>query len=183
MTVFYILLVFMVIAAIIAVETKDLLSSVICVGAIGVGNSLMFLFLRAPDIAITQIVVEVLSLIILIRATIARDLTFITGDREFFGTVVSIVIIFIIFMAGIEVLETLPDFGTPIFAKVAGSPSELYIKNGLKETGAANIVASVILDYRGYDTLGEATVLFTSILGATVILRAKSRKLVEEPDK
>lgn len=183
MTIFYILLVFMVIAAIIAVETKDLLSTVICVGAIGIGSSLMFLFLRAPDIAITQIVVEVLSLIILIRATIARDLTFITGDREFFGTVVSIVIIFVIFLAGVEILETLPDFGTPIFAKVTGSPSELYIKNGLKETGAANVVAAIILDYRGYDTLGEATVLFTSILGATVILRAKSRKLVEEPDK
>jgi multicomponent Na+:H+ antiporter subunit B len=183
MTIFYILLVFMVIAAIIAVETKDLLSSIICVGAIGAGGSLMFLFLRAPDIAITQVVVEVLGLILMIRATISRDLTFITGDREFFGTVVSVVIIFVIFLAGVEVLETLPDFGTPIFAKVTGSPSELYIKNGLKETGAANIVASVILDYRGYDTLGEVTVLFTSILGATVILRAKSRKLVEEPDK
>ena len=183
MTIFYLLLIFMIIAAIIAVETKDLLSSVICVGAIGVGSSLMFLFMRAPDIAITQIVVEVLSLIILIRATIARDLTFITGDREFFGTVVSIVIIFVIFMAGIEVLETLSDFGSPVFAKVESSPSKVYLENGLQDTGAANVVAGIILDYRGYDTLGEATVLFTSILGATVILRAKSRKLVEEPDK
>ena len=183
MTVFYLLLVFMVIAAIIAVETKDLLSSVICVGAIGVGGSIMFLFLRAPDIAITQIVVEVLGLIIMIRATISRDLTFITGDREFFGTVVSVVIIFVIFLAGVEVLKTLPDFGTPIFAKVTGSPSQIYVEKGLAETGAANLVSAIILDYRGYDTLGEATVLFTSILGATVILRAKSRKLVEEPDK
>jgi len=183
MTIFYLLLLFMIIAAIIAVETKDLLSSIICVGAIGVGNSIMFLFLRAPDIAITQIVVEVLSLIILIRATISRDLTFITGDREFFGTVVSVVIIFVIFLAGMKVLQTLPDFGTPIFAKVESSPSQVYIEKGLKDTGAANVIAAIILDYRGYDTLGEATVLFTSILGATVILRAKSRKLVEEPDK
>jgi multisubunit Na+/H+ antiporter MnhB subunit len=43
-------------------------------------------------------------------------------------------------------------------------------------------VAGVILDYRGYDTLGEATVLFTSILGATIILRARSRKALGEPD-
>jgi len=183
MTIFYLLLIFMIIAAIIAVETTDLLSSVICVGAIGMGASLMFLFLRAPDIAITQIVVEVLGLIILIRATIARDLTFITGDREFFAVVVSVVIIFIIFLAGVEVFKTLPDFGTPVFAKVDGSPSQTYVANGLADTGAANVVAAIILDYRGYDTLGEATVLFTSILGATVILRAKSRKLVEEPDK
>jgi multisubunit Na+/H+ antiporter MnhB subunit len=183
MTIFYLLLLFMIIAAIIAVETKDLLSSVICVGAIGVGSSLMFLFMCAPDIAITQIVVEVLSLIILIRATIARDLTFITGDREFFGTVVSVVIIFVIFLAGMKVLQTLPDFGTPKFAEVKGSPSQIYIENGLKDTGAANLVSAIILDYRGYDTLGEATVLFTSILGATVILRAQSRKLMDEPDK
>ncbi len=198
MAIFYILLLFMLIAAIIAVETKDLLSSVICVGAIGFGGSLMFLFLRAPDIAITQIVVEVLGLIILIRATISRDLTFITGEREFFGTVVSVVIMLAIFLFGISVFETLPRFGTPAFAKApAGSPMKTYLTEeqdpnqvtstytatGLRDTGAANIVASIILDFRAYDTLGEATVLFTSILGATVILRRKSRKLLEEPDE
>jgi len=182
MAIFYILLIFMVIAAIIAVETKDLLSSVICVGAIGFGGSLMFLFLRAPDIAITQVVVEVLSLIILIRVIISRDLTFIAGEREFFTVVVSVVIIFAIFLAGLKVLDALPNFGTPIFAEVPGSPSQIYIENGLQDTGAANIIAAVILDYRGYDTLGEATVLFTSILGATVILREKARKLLEEPE-
>ena len=180
---FYILLLFMIIAAIIAVETKDLLSSVICVGAIGFGGSLMFLFLRAPDIAITQIVVEVLGLILLIRATISRDLTFITGDREFFGTVVSVVIIFVIFLAGIRVFETLPDFGAPIFAQVPKAASQTYVSQGLAQTGAANIVSSVILDFRAYDTLGEATVLFTSIIGATVILREKTRKLLEEKDE
>ena len=117
MSIFYILLLFMIIAAIIAVETKDLLSSVICIGAFGFGASLMFLFLRAPDIAITQIVVEVLGLIILIRATISRDLTFISGDKEFFGTVVSVVIILAILLIGTGVFEALPQFGTPVFRK------------------------------------------------------------------
>jgi multicomponent Na+:H+ antiporter subunit B len=182
MAIFYILLLFMIIAAIIAVETQDLLSSVICVGAIGFGGSLMFLFLRAPDIAITQIVVEVLGLIILIRATIARDRTFITGDREFFGMVVSMVIIFVIFLAGIKVFETLHPFGAPIFAEVSDAASQTYIREGLQRTGAANLVASVILDFRAYDTLGEATVLFTTIIGATVILRKRAKKLLEEPD-
>ncbi len=200
MAIFYILLIFMIIAAIIAVETQDLLSSVICIGAIGFGASLMFLFLRAPDIAITQIVVEVLGLIILIRATISRDLTFIGGDREFFGTVVSVVIIGVIFLAGLKVLQTksyeeiqetrqmhphavaLPDFGTPIYSITPEAASQEYVKKGLEKTGAANLVASVILDFRAYDTLGEATVLFTSIIGATVILRIRSRKRLEELD-
>ncbi|MFC1780722.1 hydrogen gas-evolving membrane-bound hydrogenase subunit E [Planctomycetota bacterium] len=183
MTIIYILLIFMLIAAIVAVETQNLLSAVICVGAVGFGGSLMFLFLRAPDIAITQIVVEVLGLIILIRVTIARDLTFISGDREFFGTVISVVIIFLIFMAGVNVLDSLHDFGTPVYAQTENSASQKYLEDGLAETGAANIVTAVILDYRAYDTLGEATVLFTSIIGATVILRRKSRKLPEVLDQ
>ncbi|MHC4647504.1 MAG: hydrogen gas-evolving membrane-bound hydrogenase subunit E [Planctomycetota bacterium] len=190
MAIFYILLVFIIIAALVAVETKNLLSAVICIGAIGFGASIMFLFLRAPDIAITQIVVEVLGLIILIRATISRDLTFISGDREFFGTMVSIVILLIIGVVGIKVFETLPRFGKPAFVAAAENPklpddpaAQDYIRDGLKDTGAANLVASVILDYRAYDTLGEATVLFTSIIGATVILRRKTKKLLEDPDE
>ena len=142
----------------------------------------MFLFLRAPDIAITQIVVEVMGLIILIRATISRDTTFISGDREFFGTVVSVVIVFIIFLAGVRVFDTLPKFGKPVYAETPDAASQTYVKEGLKDTGAANLVTSVILDYRAYDTLGEATVLFTTIIGATVLLRRKSKKLLEEPD-
>jgi multicomponent Na+:H+ antiporter subunit B len=183
MEMFYVLLLFIIIAAVIAVETDNLLSSVICVGAIGFGGSLMFLFLRAPDIAITQIVVEVLGLIILIRATISRDRTFITGDREFFGVVVSVVIIFVILLAGMTVFQTLPTFGTPIFTTAPDAASQAYIRDGMQKTGAANLVASVILDYRAYDTLGEATVLFTTIIGATVILRTKAKKLVEGPNK
>jgi multisubunit Na+/H+ antiporter MnhB subunit len=179
MAIFYILMIFIVIASLIAVETTDLLSAVICIGAMGFGVSLIFLFLRAPDIAITQIVVEVLGLIILIRATISRDLTFISGDKEFFGTVVSVAIIFVIFLAGLRVFETLPEFGTAIFTQVPNAASQTYISQGLGKTGAANLVTSVILDYRAYDTLGEATVLFTSIIGATVLLRKKAKNTPE----
>jgi len=182
MLIFYVLLLFMIIAALIAVETKNLLGAVICVGAVGFGGALMFLLLRAPDIAITQIVVEVLSLIILIRATIARDVTPVSGDREFFGTVVSVAIVLTLFVAGVKVLDALPPFGDPVFVRAPDAASQTYLEQGLRETGAANIVSAVILDYRAYDTLGEATVLFTSILGAAVILRRRSRKLVKESD-
>lgn len=183
MAIFYISIVFILIAAVIAVETKNLLSAVICVGAIGFGGSLIFLFLRAPDIAITQIVVEVLGLIILIRATISRDLTFISGDREFFAVAVSVVLVFVVLLAGIRIFETLPEFGTAIFAVTENAASQTYIAEGLEKTGAANLVSAVILDFRAYDTLGETTVLFASIIGATVVLRKQSKKLVEEPDK
>lgn len=175
---FYILMLFIIIAALIAVETKNLLSSVICVGAAGFGTAIIFLFLKAPDIAITQIVVEVLALVILIRATISVDKTFISGDREFFGVIVSVAILIFILFAGIKVFGDLPKFGSPL-ALSEDTASVAYLRDGLSQTGAANIVASVILDFRAYDTLGEATVLFTSILGAVVILRKKSKNLPE----
>jgi multisubunit Na+/H+ antiporter MnhB subunit len=73
-------------------------------------------------------------------------------------------------------------FGTAIFAQVPEAASQTYISQGLEKTGAANLVASVILDFRAYDTLGEATVLFTAIIGATVILRKKTKKLLEDPE-
>jgi multisubunit Na+/H+ antiporter MnhB subunit len=46
-----------------------------------------------------------------------------------------------------------------------------YLIKGFEEIKAANQVAAVILDFRGYDTLGEATVLFTSVIGVLTILR------------
>lgn len=175
---FYILMLFITIAALVAVETKNLLNSVICIGAAGFGAALIFLFLKAPDIAITQVVVEVLALVILIRATISIDKTFITGDREFFGMVVSVAILIFILFAGVTVFSDLPKFGSPAGLS-DGTASSVYLRDGLEQTGAANIVASIILDFRAYDTLGEASVLFSSILGAVVILRKKSKNLPE----
>ena len=138
MWIFYIMLLFMIIACLIAVQTDNLLSSIICVGAVGAIGSLMFLFLYAPDIAITQIVVEVLALVVMIRVTISRDVTSISGDRELFGTVASIVIILIIFLGGIEVFRALPDFGVPVFSQFANTASQTYISRGLQETGAVS---------------------------------------------
>ncbi|HMA99940.1 MAG TPA: Na(+)/H(+) antiporter subunit B [Spirochaetota bacterium] len=45
-----------------------------------------------------------------------------------------------------------------------------YINNGARETGAANIVTSVVVNYRGFDTLGEITILFTAAIGLAAVL-------------
>jgi len=171
-----ILLVFMIIGSIISLETKDLLSAIIAIVPVGYFCGVIYLLLGAPDIAITQMVVEVLSLIILIRATIRRDLTTIEEERDFFGLITTFAFIFVFFIFSMEALRYLPPFGTPSFTLNNNSPSNRYLLNGLKETGAANIVSAIILDYRGYDTFGEATILFTSILGALAILRIYARK-------
>jgi hypothetical protein len=51
--------------------------------------------------------------------------------------------------------------------------TETWDYGAVKETGANNVVTSVVFDYRGYDTLGEATVLFTAIAGVMLLLGGK----------
>lgn len=48
-----------------------------------------------------------------------------------------------------------------------------YASEGAEELGAANLVASVVITYRGLDTLGEVTVLFISAAGASLLLRRR----------
>jgi len=49
------------------------------------------------------------------------------------------------------------------------------LKESLSLTGATNAVNAVLLDFRGYDTLGEVIVLFTAVLGSIALLRRKHR--------
>jgi multisubunit Na+/H+ antiporter MnhB subunit len=63
------------------------------------------------------------------------------------------------------------DFGYP--------PSDMddyIIENAQEETGSNNVVTSVVFDYRGFDTLGEATILFTAVTGVLLLLRTVKRK-------
>jgi len=167
----YLLLLFMIAAAIIAVEIEDLLSSIVAVGAVGMGLSITFLTLKAPDLAIVQLVVEILCLIILIRATINRDITQVKGRQKFITIFISLTFIVLFLVLAWSSLKNLPEFGYPIM-KVAKN----YLAEGLARTGATNLVTSVILDFRAYDTLGEATVLFAAIIGALAVLRKTGRK-------
>jgi multisubunit Na+/H+ antiporter MnhB subunit len=166
----YLLLLFMIFAAVVAVEIEDLLSSVIAVGAVGLGLSLAFLILKAPDLAITQLVVEILCLIILIRATINKDLALVKDGRWLFNTFSTLLFIAFFLIFAYFALKELPVFGQPIM-RVA----KAYIEGGLNKTGATNIVAAIILDFRGYDTLGEATILFTAVMGVLAIMRTVGR--------
>lgn len=166
----HVVLILMIIGAIVAMEIEDLLSSVIALGAVGMGLTLEFLLLRAPDLAITQLVVEILSVIILIRATVGVKIQHET-IRTRLGYFIFAVLFAILFFAfSYKALAQLPVFGSPIMKM--GSE---YIRQATSRTGATNIVAAIILDFRGYDTLGEATILFTSVIGVLAVLRKKGR--------
>ena len=69
-------------------------------------------------------------------------------------------------------LPAFSDPNAPIHQHVAPH----YLKDGLNETGVPNIVTSVLASYRGYDTLGETTVVFTAGAGVIALLRRQRRK-------
>jgi len=50
-----------------------------------------------------------------------------------------------------------------------------YLNDAVKETGVPNVVTAVLASYRGYDTLGETTVVFTAGAGVIVLLRRRRR--------
>jgi multicomponent Na+:H+ antiporter subunit B len=51
-----------------------------------------------------------------------------------------------------------------------------YIARSIEETNVPNVVTSVLADYRGYDTLGETTVIFTAGIGVMLLLRGARRR-------
>lgn len=71
--------------------------------------------------------------------------------------------------------QYLPPFGHPE-NPANNEVSRRYIENGMEETGAVNIVAGMILDYRAFDTLGESNVLFTAVCAVMLLLRVTADK-------
>lgn len=53
---------------------------------------------------------------------------------------------------------------------------DYYIEEGREETGAANVVTSIVVNYRGFDTLGEVTVLFVAAIGVSAVLATLEKK-------
>ena len=68
-----------------------------------------------------------------------------------------------------------PPFGTPD-AVIHKHVVPRYIADTIKDTNVPNVVTSVLADYRGYDTLGETTVIFTAGIGVMLLLRGARRR-------
>ncbi len=177
------LIIFMIIAALIAVESIDLLSAVIAVGAAGFALSVIDLLAGAPDLAFPQVLVEVITLVLLIRMVMTRRDTSRQTSRDTLRTAVvllagSVFLVAVFFAAGgMGMSGGIPPFGQPVMGSAADTGvSTQYLTRCAEDTGAANTVMGILLDYRAYDTLGEATVIFVAILGGYVVLRRVGRK-------
>ena len=75
--------------------------------------------------------------------------------------------ILLILAGGLLYIASDLPFGRPLKTDM----DDYFIKHGQEQCGANNIVTTVVFDYRGFDTLGEATVLFTAVLGVGIMFR------------
>jgi len=176
---------FMIIGAIFALNAKDLLSALISCGVVGYGLVICFLLLKAPDLAIVQIVVETITLIIMVAVVLnstreelkektqikVNDISYI-NTRYIINIAVVLVFAVLLLYFFAQAIDILDPFG---WHKTRMSTA--YILDAAAKTGSANLVTGVVFDFRGYDTLGEATILFTAVIGILTILRIKSKKV------
>jgi multicomponent Na+:H+ antiporter subunit B len=165
---------FMIIAAIAAIHAKDLLSAIIAQGFIGYGLVVCFLLLKAPDIAIVQIVVETVTLIFMVAVVLdssRKEIDVQPDKRQFRMIALSFVFIGVLLFYFNRAIASLSHFGEHTLRM-----AEAYVTGAAEQTGSINLVTGVLWDFRGYDTLGEATVLFTAAIGVITIIRITGKK-------
>ena len=84
-----------------------------------------------------------------------------------------------LFIVLLVMVSFLPPFGSPDNPAHNEVPRR-YIEQGMSETGAVNVVAGMILDYRAFDTFGESCVLFVAVCAALALLRKDERDVFDE---
>ncbi len=180
-TIISVILIFMILGAIYALHARDLLSALISCGLVGYGLVICFLLLRAPDVAIVQIVIETITLIIMVSVVLASTRHEIEADAgqtgktsiyKIWGSMAMVMIIMLVmfFTFRLAIIH-LDPFGDHTLRM-----SRAYLEGAAERTGSANLVTGVLFDFRGYDTFGEATILFTAVIGVLTVLRLRGKK-------
>lgn len=90
--------------------------------------------------------------------------------------VISVLMAALLIFFMLRVVIDMPAFARADTPANSSEVIKRYIEKGLDESGAINIVASVILDYRAFDTLGESHVLFTASVVVLVLLLSMNSK-------
>lgn len=166
------LVVIMVIAAILAAGTNNRITALVALGTVGFGVALLFLYYGAPDLAITQLLVETLT-VVLFMFVIFRLPRLRTLSTK--GTRIRDVILSSIFgtMMAILVMKALTiQFHESIAIDLA--------EMSYPEAKGRNVVNVILVDFRALDTLGEITVLSIAALGVAALVSGRSRKKKKE---
>lgn len=138
-------------------------AALLILGVVGLIVSLAFVRFSAPDLGLTQISVEVVTIILMMLAL--YFLPQLTPNESTKGRVVRDVLLSS--AAGIGVgLFTLAILTRPYDTSLA----DFFVANSLSGGGGTNIVNVILVDFRGFDTLGEITVLAIAGLGVYMML-------------
>lgn len=158
---------------------KSRIVRVMILGACGMSVTGLYLLYQAPDLALTQLLFEIISVILflLVLRMLPEEpprvrMTGILG-RAVFSAVVGISVGWIVLQAG-SFVDSQPG---------AGKLGEFFIANAYDGTeathgrggGGDNIVNVILVDFRGYDTLGEITVLTIAAMGIFALVAAAPR--------
>ncbi len=68
----------------------------------------------------------------------------------------------------------MPKWGDPN-STASSHVSPYYLEHSIEDTATPNVVTSVLADYRGYDTLGETTVVFTAGMACLLLLKGRKK--------
>ncbi|HPE01533.1 MAG TPA: monovalent cation/H+ antiporter subunit A [Burkholderiaceae bacterium] len=127
------------------------LQAIVLVGAVGLVVSLTFVFLAAPDLALTQLLVEMVTVVLLMLAL--RWLPQQSPPEPARARQWRDALIALAAGVGMCILMLL------VVLRPFDSISPYFLATSVPEGGGANVVNVILVDYRGYDTLGEITVL------------------------
>ncbi|MGA0081067.1 MAG: hydrogen gas-evolving membrane-bound hydrogenase subunit E [Ilumatobacteraceae bacterium] len=134
-------------------------------GGVGYAIAALFALRGAPDLAVTQLLVETLTIVVFLLAL--RAMTRITTrpvarfpqiTRMFIAATVGIAIPLLALAAR--------------DARTAPSASQEYFARSVDEAGGRNVVNVILVDFRGFDTMGEIVVLAIAALGVANLVRA-----------
>lgn len=154
-----------IVSAVATVRARSRLSAIISLGVVGIAVTLFFVFYSAPDLALTQLLIEVLTVILLVLVFFRvrpEPNGAPPNSRRAIGWMIAVGMG--VFGAGFVLVNQV--------YQVAPSISPYFLANALPIGQGGNVVNVILVDIRGYDTLGEITVLGLAALGGYAVLRS-----------
>jgi len=162
-----VLLVLLAVVGITIIRLRNLFAVVMLSGIYSLLMASMFVLLDAVDVAFTEAAVGAGISTVLLLGVLA-----LTKGREKIPVTTPLLPLATVLVTGALLIYgtwDLPAFGDPN-APAHRHVAPEYLAEGEHETGAPNIVTAVLASYRGYDTLGEVTVIFTAGIGVLLLL-------------
>lgn len=148
---------------------KSRLTAIIALGAVGYSVALFFVIFRAPDLALTQLVIETISVALFLLAFYHLPKVSKKEERIRFKLGNAVIAL------GVGVTMTMVALASHS-QKILPSISEYYKETVYTEAGGGNIVNVILVDYRGFDTLFEITVLGIAGIGIITMIKLRLSK-------